>query len=122
MNPPPQNNYPQGPQQGYPQQGPNVVITQQVVDLPHTPIQMTCPQCKFTGISRVDKTMGSQFFICLIIAIIFFWTLIGLILLCCLCCNDDNYEFVHHCPNCNFEYGKRAVVTQNVRQSFGVKV
>ena len=132
--PPPQQGYAQGPPpQGYaqgppPQQGQhpgvyvqqNVVVTQTTVDFSHFPQQMTCPQCKFTGPSRVKKEMGPQFFVCLIIAIIFFWSIVGLIILCCLCCNDDNYEFCHHCANCNFEFGKRAVVTKNVRQSFGM--
>ena len=91
---------------------PNVaIVTTQEVEFPHHPFNMTCPSCKFTGLTRVEKKMAPQFFVCLIICIIFFWSLIGLILLCCLCCNENNFDYTHYCGNCNGLLGSKAVIT-----------
>merc|ERR1712176_109149 len=80
-------------------------------DFPHTPIEYTCPVCKNTAVTRVEKKLGPQFLVCLILCIVFIWSLIGLILLCCLCCNEDNFEFVHYCGSCGHHLGSRGVVT-----------
>ena len=90
---------------------PHVEVTQTTVEFPHQPISFTCPTCHVTGVTRVEKKLGAQFFICLIICILTFWTLIGLILLCCLCCNDNNFDFNHYCSACGAALGSRAVIT-----------
>merc|ERR1712166_1370412 len=64
-----------------------VVNTTTTFEFPHTPVNYTCPTCKATTMTRVEKKLGSQFIVCLILCIVFIWSIIGLILLICLCCN-----------------------------------
>ena len=86
------------------------VTTTTTFDFPHTPVEYTCPVCHHTALTRVEKKLGAQFMVCLILCIIFFWSLIGLILLCCLCCNEENFEYIHTCSACGNHLGTKGVI------------
>jgi len=92
-----------------------VIVETTVIEFPHSSFETTCPFCRFTGLTRVQKNLGAQFMVCLILCIVFFWSIVGLILLCCLCCNPHNFEYTHFCVNCNREIGKRAVIMTKKR-------
>ena len=88
-----------------------VVNTTTTFEFPHTPVNYTCPTCKATHMTRVEKKLGAQFLVCLILCIVFIWSIIGLILLICLCCNSDNFTYTHQCGACGVELGSRGVIT-----------
>ena len=69
--------------------------------------KMTCPYCRYPGITRIEKKMDPNLWIWVILCIIFIWSIVGLIILCCICASVNNYEITHYCTNCNRELGRR---------------
>ena len=69
--------------------------------------KITCPYCRYTGYTRIEKKMDSNLWIWIILCIIFIWSIVGLIILCCICASMNNYEITHYCTNCNRELGRR---------------
>ena len=70
-------------------------------------MHITCPHCRFTGNTRMERTMDSGMICLVVLCFLFIWSIIGLILLCILCANANNYEIRHYCQNCNRHVGTR---------------
>lgn len=123
--PPPPNNY--GPQEGYQpvpaQPGhpmiihpiinpvqPTLVINERCVNLPTTwpmnPCLLTCPYCDNCGYTEVRRQMKEGSVCCMIIALIFFWSVIGFIIFLCICCSEDSYKTTHYCSRCKSALGR----------------
>jgi len=79
----------------------------QNITFTNTTCSFQCPFCRYAGPTRVESTMDSNILCCVILCIIFCWSIIGLILLCCLCSQLNNFTHTHYCRNCGSEVGKR---------------